>query len=260
MIEVSAVFQLPVGKTPKTALSTLHSDMTNLTYPVHEMFYTWQGEGVHMGHPAFFVRLFGCPVHCPWCDSAGTWHKDYIPKNVQRLTAGEILEALLKTEALFVVLTGGEPAIHDLTELCKALDPMEVHLETSGAFDLRGAKFKWITVSPKRWKLPITRVVKQANEFKFIIEHPDDIAFYTEKIIELGYTGFCNGKSVPIWLHPEWSQRGNPKVLHAISDAVKASKESYRAGWQLHKLYMVDTMDPRSRPMVPLGGNPTLGY
>ena len=46
---------------------------------IHERFFSIQGEGVHMGRSAFFIRTLGCPVKCPWCDSAGTWHPGFKP-------------------------------------------------------------------------------------------------------------------------------------------------------------------------------------
>jgi 7-carboxy-7-deazaguanine synthase len=231
-----------------------------MTYPVHEMFSTFQGEGVHMGKPAFFVRLYGCPVHCPWCDSAGTWHPNHKPPaGVRRMTARQIWDEAEKTRAQMLVVTGGEPAIHDLKELTSGSVFMPTHLETSGAFEIKGL-FDWVTVSPKRWKLPIAQTVKRANEFKFIIETPEDIPFYTQTILELGHIPNNFGRDVPIWLHPEWSQHENPEVLRAISNAVKESLYPYRAGWQLHKLYRVDALDSRSAPLVPLGGNPDKGY
>lgn len=227
------------------------------TLPVHEYFYTWQGEGVHMGKPAFFIRLFGCPVHCPWCDSAGTWHKDFVPKTVRTMTAEELLGEAQASGAHIVVITGGEPAIHDLTELTTALrdQGIRVHLETSGSFPLKG-KFDWITLSPKRWKLPLPENVRYADEFKIIIEEPKDIVYYWKLLNGLG----LRVNERPIWLHPEWSQHDNPEVLRAISDTVKKGADDLRAGWQLHKLYKVDLDDKRSRPAVPLGGNPDKGY
>lgn len=107
--------------------------------PIHEQFYTFQGEGSHAGRAAYFIRTFGCPVHCPWCDSAGTWHPDYIPEKVERLSETKLAEEVSKTEAEFVVVTGGEPAIHDLKPLVDALHAIgrKVHLETSGAFLFR---------------------------------------------------------------------------------------------------------------------------
>jgi asparagine synthase (glutamine-hydrolysing) len=61
--------------------------------PIYETFHAWQGEGTHLGRSAFFIRTFGCPVHCPWCDSAGTWHPDYIPDKVDRLSVDLLVEA-----------------------------------------------------------------------------------------------------------------------------------------------------------------------
>jgi len=229
-------------------------------YPIHETFHTFQGEGVHMGKPAFFIRTFGCPVHCPWCDSAGTWHPDYVPVDVQRQSTEDLVLQVLESRAPFAVLTGGEPAVHDLTELTTALQNhgIRVHLETSGAFPLKG-RFDWITLSPKRWRMPLMDNVTLADEFKLIVEiGMEDIAFYYTALKDLG----LREQSRPIWLHPEWSQHNNPAVLSAISETVKGSGtgEDFRAGWQLHKLYKVDLADKRSRPAVPLGGNPKLGY
>lgn len=225
-------------------------------YPVNEMFATFQGEGVHMGRAAFFVRLHGCPVHCPWCDSAGTWHKDYVPPGIDSLTAMEIRDAVRAEEMDVCVITGGEPAVYNLQDLVSALRHVniKVHLETSGAFPLRGVVMDWVTLSPKKWKHPIYETVIQADEFKIIVEEPDDIHFYHGLLLEKGML-----PKKPIWLHPEWSHREDPKVLKAIAHAVKAGGPTFRAGWQLHKLYRVDAIDKRSREPVPLGGNPANG-
>jgi 7-carboxy-7-deazaguanine synthase len=227
-------------------------------YRVHERFATFQGEGVHVGLPAFFIRLFGCPVQCPWCDSAGTWHPDWVPDEVEKMTAEELVDEALRANTPRVVITGGEPAIYDLTELTEALqdEGLSVHLETSGAFELKGA-VDWITLSPKKWKHPIQDMVADANEFKYIIEKPEDIHFYHALLLSLGYHP---NESTPIWLHPEWSQRDNKDVLNAISKTVACGKDVFRAGWQLHKLYQVDGLDSRSRPLVPLGGDEAKGY
>ena len=90
-------------------------------YPIYETFYSWQGEGVHLGKSAFFIRLFGCPVHCPWCDSAGTWHRDYVPERVDKLEAETLAKLAAAAEPELVVVTGGEPLIHDLESLTAEL-------------------------------------------------------------------------------------------------------------------------------------------
>lgn len=220
--------------------------------PIHEQFYSFQGEGCHAGKAAYFIRTFGCPVHCPWCDSAGTWHPHYMPKYIQRQSAAMLANAATATRAEFVVVTGGEPAIHDLSPLVDALHAVHlpVHLETSGAFPIRGS-FDWITLSPKRWKLPLASNVAQANEFKIIVDTPSAIEEYDSLLAIHG---------VPVWLHPEWSQRENGSVLNAITGWVKSHGSPYRAGWQLHKPYGADRLDPQSAPSAPLGGDPDQGW
>ena len=113
--------------------------------PIHEQFYSFQGEGVHIGRAAYFIRTFGCPVHCPWCDSAGTWHPDYIPEKVHRFDVATLVQAVNETNAEFVVVTGGEPTVHNLSPLVDALHEvgLKAHLETSGAFPIKG-DFDWI--------------------------------------------------------------------------------------------------------------------
>lgn len=228
-----------------------------MTLPIHEFFSTFQGEGVHMGRPAFFLRTFGCPVQCPWCDSAGTWHRDWVPKDVRKMDSDQILFQIKSSPRPdFVVITGGEPAVHDLGPLCAALYAAHypVHIETSGGFPIRG-RVDWITLSPKRWKYPLSENVHSADEFKVIVETKEDIEFYYRMIRSLGHRN-----SQPIWLHPEWSHREDPVVLGAISDAVKEANQGFRAGWQLHKLYRVDARDTRTQPLAPLGGDLRKGY
>lgn len=224
--------------------------------PVHERFYTWQGEGVHMGVPAFFIRLYGCPVQCPFCDSAGTWHPKYVPKEIKKMLPSALAHEAKMAGANKVVITGGEPAMFDLGELCDAIHQrgMKVHLETSGAFLVKGF-IDWMTVSPKRWKEPLSDTVQCADELKFIIEEPSDIDFYWDLIVKKGFNS-----SKPVWLHPEWSHSQDNIVLDAISEAVKNADRPFRAGWQLHKLYAVDRKDSRSAANVPLGGDPAKGF
>jgi organic radical activating enzyme len=229
-----------------------------MTLPIHEQFYTFQGEGVHSGRAAYFIRTFGCPVHCPWCDSAGTWHPDYIPKHITRLEPEALAREVAQTKAELTVITGGEPAIHDLGALTDALHAVgqQTHLETSGAFPIRGS-FDWITLSPKRWKLPLAENVARANEFKIIVDSVDALPEYVDALTELGAD--LNEQNI-VWLHPEWSQHSTPAVLDAITEWIKAHGAPYRAGWQLHKNYAADLMDQRSAPAAPLGGDPERGY
>jgi organic radical activating enzyme len=218
--------------------------------PIHEQFFSFQGEGVHQGRAAYFIRTYGCPIQCPWCDSAGTWHPHYKPKRLQRIDIEQLVRNAQKTAAEFVVITGGEPTIHELNPLVDALHTVElpVHLETSGAFAIT-ADFDWITLSPKRWKQPLQESIQKADELKIIVDQTSAIAEYTE-LISPAY----NGSN--IWLQPEWSQIKNTEILNAITAWIKRYGAPYRAGLQSHKYYFADEQDPRSEAVVPLGGTP----
>ena len=230
------------------------------TLPVNERFHTWQGEGCHLGKSAYFIRLQGCPVKCPWCDSAGTWHPDHLPEELEKAEPEALAEAAFASGCEIVVLTGGEPAIHDLHELTHALRirSLPVHLETCGAFPIRG-DFDWITISPKWDALPLDENLVEAHELKIIVEDETSIEKWVAELE--GRHQIEN-----VWLHPEWSllndesrkQQGEA-VLAIISEWVKEHGSPYRAGYQLHKVYDVDQLDPASRPLVPLGGDPGRG-
>lgn len=224
------------------------------TLPIYETFYSWQGEGCHMGRSAFFIRTHGCSIKCPWCDSAGTWHPSWTPDDIQQVDVEELAKRASKVSAEFVVVTGGEPTQHDLGPLTRALSDVGLgaHLETSGAFEIRG-DFKWVTLSPKWARLPLDENLGRADEIKIIVEDEDSIDRWTDAILDR-----LSGQ--PVWLHPEWSQRNNPKILRAISDAVKSRGHPFRAGFQIHRLYGVDAFDIDSRPAVPLGGDLARGY
>lgn len=216
-----------------------------------------------MGRRAFFIRTIGCPVQCPWCDSAGTWHPDWKPEKKNLMSVSQLVEEALVGEPAIVVVTGGEPTIFDLTPLCAAMYDagLPIHLETSGAFPIKG-RFDWITVSPKKWKLPILDATLMASEFKIIVEKPSDIEYYLNLITVALQHNQIKGYRPIVWLHPEWSQHNNPEVLNAISDFVTTHKLPWpiRAGYQMHKLYKVDALDKRSAKLVPLGGDVNRGY
>ena len=223
-------------------------------YPVNETFLSWQGEGVHLGRKAFFIRLQGCPVKCPWCDSASTWHPQYVPKDIRKATAEELAREAKANQPEFVVVTGGEPCVHDLTSLLKACSAvgLPVHLETCGAYPIADG-FAWVTVSPKWAKLPLAESLIRANEIKVIVEASDSMEKWTSAV-------GGHWQAPHVWLHPEWSQRAEPSILKAITEWVKSHGAPYRAGWQVHKPYLADALDARSRPPAPLGGDTLKGF
>ncbi len=109
---------------------------------VNEIFYSLQGEGYHVGSAAVFVRLSGCNLHCPFCD---TQHE-----SGTEMTDEEIVEAVKAYPARLVVITGGEPSLQLTKSLVNALHDIDkiVAVETNGTHSLPG-NVDWITLSPK---------------------------------------------------------------------------------------------------------------
>ncbi|MCP9850460.1 7-carboxy-7-deazaguanine synthase QueE [Cyanobium sp. Morenito 9A2] len=142
-----------------------------------ETFHSLQGEGLHTGRSAFFIRLGGCKVGCPWCDTKHSWPEAVHPRRRLEALAAEASEAG-RAGAGFVVITGGEPLHHDLTDLCEALGAaaLPLHLETSGVDPLRG-RFDWISLSPKVHQPPTEALLATCDELKVVIHGPEDLAF-----------------------------------------------------------------------------------
>jgi organic radical activating enzyme len=147
-------------------------NLTGKILPVAEEFYSVQGEGVNAGTAAYFVRLGGCDVHCPWCDSKETWDAE----KFQETSVEDIARRASETPCCNVVVTGGEPLMYNLYPLSENLEKqcLSIWLETSGTHPLTG-NFDWITVSPKKNKPPLDEVLECANELKMIISNGESL-------------------------------------------------------------------------------------
>ena len=76
------------------------------------------------------------------------------------------------------MITGGEPLMHDLTELTGELHKagLRTHMETSGSSPLSGS-WDWITLSPKKFKEPLPEIISKANELKIVVFNKSDFAW-----------------------------------------------------------------------------------
>ena len=96
--------------------SELNSKFKDVNYPIMEHFYTIQGEGYHTGVPAYFIRIAGCDVQCWWCDVKDSWDGKKHPI----ISVKYLCEQVEKSGTKKVVITGGEPLLHDLQPLYRA--------------------------------------------------------------------------------------------------------------------------------------------
>ena len=139
--------------------------------------------------------------------------------------------AAFDSKTNFVVITGGEPAMYDLTFLTQELHKfgVEVAIETSGAYELVG-DFDWICLSPKKFKKPVDSVVAIAHELKIIVFNKSDLEWAET------YAGQVS-KDCNLYLQAEWEKKEASYEL--ILDYI-TSNTQWRISVQTHKYLGVD--------------------
>jgi 7-carboxy-7-deazaguanine synthase len=152
---------------------------------VHSIFYTIQGEGPFCGTPAVFIRLAGCNLQCPACDT------DYTSKR-KVMTAEEIMEAVNRAYnhdwapySGLVVITGGEPlrqqtGVEYLSLWLQQKLGCYVQVETNGTLpppgistlnkDVSERRGLYIVVSPKAGRVN-PETAKWACAYKYVMNH-----------------------------------------------------------------------------------------
>ncbi|WP_227130607.1 7-carboxy-7-deazaguanine synthase QueE [Halorubellus salinus] len=115
--------------------------------PVNELFESLQGEGTLAGTPSVFVRTSGCNLRCWYCDS---YHTSWEPTHAW-MALEDVLAEVESFDANHVVLTGGEPLVHDASErLLERLADRGYHttVETNGTI-APDAPMDLASISPK---------------------------------------------------------------------------------------------------------------
>lgn len=189
--------------------------------PLMEAFYTIQGEGYHKGTAAYFIRVGGCDVGCHWCDVKESWNADiHPPTHIDQI----VTNAAESSDT--IVVTGGEPLTWNMKPLTSALKEkgLQTHIETSGAYPLTGI-WDWICLSPKKNKLPLQPIYKEAHELKVIVYNKHDFIFAEEQAQKVN-------EDCMLYMQPEWSVR--EKVMPLIVDYVMKNPK-WRVSLQTHK-------------------------
>lgn len=189
--------------------------------PLMEAFYTIQGEGYHTGKAAYFIRVGGCDVGCHWCDVKESWNADLHPP-----TLVETIVENAKKYSDTIVITGGEPLMWSMDYLTHLLQKnnMKTHIETSGAYSFSG-KWDWFCLSPKKTKLPLDEVYKEADELKMIIHNKSDFDFAEQQAAKVS-------EKCELFLQPEWSKK--EKMTPEIVDYVMKNPK-WKISLQTHK-------------------------
>ncbi|MDG2153287.1 MAG: 7-carboxy-7-deazaguanine synthase QueE [Crocinitomicaceae bacterium] len=190
--------------------------------PVMEEFLTIQGEGKYTGTPAYFIRLGGCDVGCVWCDVKESWDAKIHPY----CKVSDIINRARQADTDLVVITGGEPAMYDLSKLCDELRSIgkTISIETSGCYPLKGA-VNWYTFSPKKFKEPIKEAYEKANELKVVIFHKSDFKWAIDHATKVNIDCL-------LYIQPEWSKKD--QLMNEIVTFVKRNK-GWKISLQTHK-------------------------
>ncbi|AUC60972.1 7-carboxy-7-deazaguanine synthase QueE [Cyanobacterium sp. HL-69] len=204
----------------KEVKKTLNNNLL-YEYPIVETFHSVQGEGFFAGVNAFFIRLAGCDVFCPWCDQKETWSMKKYPL----YTVEKIVREVKQINTNTIIVTGGEPLLHDLNPLTIELKKTgkNIHLETSGAHPFSGV-FDWVTFSPKPYKKPHETIYNKASELKVVVAEEKDFIW-----------ALSEGEKVSShtikYLQPEWN---SPHTQELIFNYIK-DNPSWRLSLQTHK-------------------------
>jgi len=176
-------------------------------YAIKELYYTIQGEGYHTGRAAVFCRFSGCNLWtglekdrdsaiCKFCDT-NFWGTDGL--NGGKYSLDDLVQKIKSVhpngEEIFVVFTGGEPALQLDDALVNALHRIGAVLavETNGTLELPTG-LDWITVSPKaNTEIVITRGDELKLVFPQVENEPEQ---YTSLDFEHYYLQPMDGLTV----------------------------------------------------------------
>lgn len=217
------------------------------TIDFHTMFYTIQGEGPHSGVTSLFIRLAGCNLQCPLCDTEYTQGRRHVQiDDLVRWAAASIRNKKCK----LIVITGGEPTRQVLGPFIDALWAafgLKVQIESNGVLAPDPRTIQLIIdgvvdyiVSPKT-----SRVCDETNlamAFKYVIDHESVNWDDGLPIKALGHVAKPHVARPPagfkgeIYINPMDSQDDeyNKRSMAAVRDI--ALQFGHRAGCQLHKL------------------------
>lgn len=210
---------------------------------VHHMWLTIQGEGPFVGTPAVFVRLAGCNLACPACDTDYTSRRELlpVPEIVSRILS---LWTTQRCVLPLVVLTGGEPFRQNITPLVNSLLAcrIQVQVETNGTLFLPDLPYHdprfMVVCSPKAGINPQLR--ERVGAWKYVVTDGEVDPIDGLPLSALGNTA-QPGKPGPLNMAPIYIQPRDDADEEANKRHLQAALTScftfgYRLCLQTHKI------------------------
>lgn len=203
---------------------------------VVEIFDSIEGEGIRVGLPATFIRLYGCNLKCSYCDSEYACVGD----NYAELDIDTILSLVNNLGHKYVTLTGGEPLIHPgATTLIHRLISAgyKVNIETNGAVDLAGA-MDTNTIITLDYKCPSSgmehymklgnlSLLRSKDVLKFVVGSQEDLDKAYDIINTFKLEGKCN-----IFISPVFGKIEPKQIVESL---LRTGLQEVRVQLQIHK-------------------------
>lgn len=218
------------------------------TLEVHSVFSTIQGEGPFCGRPAVFVRLAGCNLQCPGCDTEYTEKRDRMNYQSILIRIKNNLQ-VTNSNANLIVISGGEPFRQNIAPFADFLiqNDFDVQIETNGSMQIPLELSQMVTVvcSPKTAKLHPS-ALHRANAFKYVMKADSVNAEDGLPLQALDHraTPFIarppksfKGK---IYLQPMDEQDAGYNADNVAAVLASAMKHNYTVQLQIHKLLNVE--------------------
>lgn len=203
-----------------------------------EIFCSIQGESSDSGLPCIFIRLYGCPVGCSYCDQPQS------PDQRKRISVENIVNKVLKFKGVkYVCITGGEPLIHkEVIPLTWELMHMgyRVSIETSGCVPIEDLGYKRSFKYVMDIKCPSSGVseknifdnllhLQNNDEVKFVIANREDYD-YMKKVLKKYPT------SASILVSPMFDQNQKAVIGNELVEWIIEDRLDVRVQIQLHKI------------------------
>lgn len=203
-----------------------------------EIFASIQGESSDSGLPCVFVRLYGCPVGCSYCDQPQE------PSQRKRISIENIISKVSKFKGIkYVCITGGEPLIHkEVISLTWELLHLgyKVSIETSGCVPIEDLGYRRSFKYVMDVKCPSSGVsdknifenllhLQSNDEVKFVIANKEDYE-YMKKVLKKYPT------QASILVSPMFDADQKAVIGKDLVDWILEDKLDVRVQIQLHKI------------------------
>lgn len=203
-----------------------------------EIFCSIQGESSDSGLPCIFIRLYGCPVGCAYCDQPQS------PDQKKRISIESIINKITKYKGVkYVCITGGEPLIHEeVIPLTWELLHMnyKVSIETSGCVPIPDLGYRRSFKYVMDIKCPSSGVseknifdnllhLQTNDEVKFVVANREDYE-YMKKVLKKYPT------QASILVSPMFDKNQKAVIGSELVDWIIEDRLDVRVQIQLHKI------------------------